>query len=85
MQARVIETALMVPVHDEPLPAAARRMGGRGGSRGRVGRAGHDAQPRAEAAKVPHRLSNEGSEDFLFVLVSTPPSHGDRVVVEEAP
>jgi hypothetical protein len=63
-------------------------MGGRGGSRGRVGRAGracHDAQPRAEAAKVPHRLSDEESEDFLFVLVTTPPSHGDRVVVEEAP
>jgi mannose-6-phosphate isomerase-like protein (cupin superfamily) len=36
------------------------------------------------AAKVPHRLSNEESEDVVFVPVSTPPSHGDRVVVEEA-
>jgi hypothetical protein len=25
------------------------------------------------------------AEDFVLVLVSTPPSHGDRVVVEEAP
>ena len=37
------------------------------------------------AAKVPHRLSNEESEYVLFVVVSTPPSHSDRVVVEEAP
>jgi hypothetical protein len=25
------------------------------------------------------------AEDFVLVLVSTPPSHGARVVVEEAP
>ena len=36
-------------------------------------------------ANVPPRLSNRESEDFVFVLVSTPPSHGDGVVVEEAP
>jgi len=37
------------------------------------------------AAKVSHRLGNEESEGVVFVLVSTPPNHGDRVVVEEAP
>jgi hypothetical protein len=37
------------------------------------------------AAKVPHRRSDEESDDVVFVPVSTPPSHGDRVVVEEAP
>lgn len=30
-------------------------------------------------AKVPHQLKNEGHEDLLFVVTSTPPSHGDRV------
>ena len=37
------------------------------------------------AAKVPHRRSDEESDDVVFVLVPKPPSHGDRVVVEEAP
>jgi hypothetical protein len=37
------------------------------------------------AARVPPRLSNRDSYDFVLVLVSTRPSHGDRVVVEEAP
>lgn len=26
-----------------------------------------------------HRLSNEGSSDLHFLVVSTPPSHGDRI------
>lgn len=30
-----------------------------------------------------HRLSNEGTSDLHFLVVSTPPSHGDRVGVCE--
>lgn len=30
-------------------------------------------------AGVPHQLSNEQPEDLVFLVVSTPPSHGDRV------
>ena len=31
------------------------------------------------AAGVPHQLSNQQQEDLVFVVTSTPPSHGDRV------
>ena len=30
-------------------------------------------------AKIPHQLKNEHSEDLVFTVTSTPPSHGDRV------
>lgn len=30
-------------------------------------------------AGVPHKLSNQQPEDLVFLVVSTPPSHGDRV------
>lgn len=30
-------------------------------------------------AGVPHLLKNEGEEDLVFIVISTPPSHGDRV------
>jgi mannose-6-phosphate isomerase-like protein (cupin superfamily) len=30
-------------------------------------------------AGQPHRLSNQHNEDLVFIIVSTPPSHGDRV------
>ena len=29
--------------------------------------------------KVPHQLSNQQSENLIFIVISTPPSHGDRV------
>lgn len=32
-------------------------------------------------AGVAHTLSNEHEQDLLFLVVSTPPSHGDRVNV----
>ena len=28
---------------------------------------------------IPHRLHNAHSETLLFIVISTPPSHGDRV------
>lgn len=31
-------------------------------------------------AGIPHELSNEKAEDLVFLVVSTPPSHGDRVL-----
>lgn len=31
--------------------------------------------------KVPHRLLNEAHEDLLFLVISAPKSHGDRVLV----
>ena len=31
-------------------------------------------------AGVPHQLSNLQPEDLVFLVVSTPPSHGDRVI-----
>ena len=31
-------------------------------------------------AGVPHRLSNQGEEDLVFIVISTPHSHGDRVL-----
>jgi mannose-6-phosphate isomerase-like protein (cupin superfamily) len=30
-------------------------------------------------ANIPHQLINEGQEDLVFIITSTPPSHGDRV------
>ncbi len=30
-------------------------------------------------ANVPHQLKNDSSSDLVFVVTSTPPSHGDRV------
>ncbi len=30
----------------------------------------------------PHRLLNRGSTDLDFLVISTPPSHGDRVAIE---
>ena len=34
------------------------------------------------AAGVSHQLSNQHQEDLVFVVTSTPPSHGDRVINE---
>jgi mannose-6-phosphate isomerase-like protein (cupin superfamily) len=31
-----------------------------------------------------HQLSNQGSEDTTFIVVSTPPSHGDREMTPDA-
>jgi mannose-6-phosphate isomerase-like protein (cupin superfamily) len=31
-------------------------------------------------AGMPHKLSNEQEHDLTFLVVSTPPSHGDRVI-----
>ena len=31
---------------------------------------------------VPHRIRNESTEPVHFLVISQPPSHGDRVVVE---
>ena len=31
---------------------------------------------------IPHQLKNESDEDLVFIVTSTPPSHGDR---KEAP
>lgn len=31
-------------------------------------------------AGIPHQLSNQQTEDLTFLVVSTPPSHGDRVI-----
>lgn len=31
----------------------------------------------------PHKLSNREETDLTFIVVSTPPSHGDRIRVEE--
>ena len=33
-----------------------------------------------EAGKV-HQLSNQHAQDLLFLVISTPPSYGDRVMV----
>jgi mannose-6-phosphate isomerase-like protein (cupin superfamily) len=30
----------------------------------------------------PHRLLNRGNSDLVFLVISAPPSHGDRVPVE---
>lgn len=31
---------------------------------------------------TPHRLLNQGDQDLCFLVVSSPPSHGDRVLVD---
>ena len=36
----------------------------------------------AISAGTPHRVSNDGIEPTRFLLVSIPPSHGDRVAVQ---
>jgi mannose-6-phosphate isomerase-like protein (cupin superfamily) len=44
------------------------------------------AKPGEGCSVVPtvgHVIRNEGKSDLLFLLVSTPPSHGDRVKIEE--
>jgi len=33
------------------------------------------------ASNTPHQLSNHGQVDLNFIVISTPPSHGDRVEV----
>ncbi len=35
------------------------------------------------AARIPHSLRNEQRDDLLFLVISTPPSHGDRITVGE--
>ena len=32
-------------------------------------------------AGISHKLSNQHSQDLIFTVTSTPPSHGDKVVV----
>ena len=32
-------------------------------------------------AGIPHQLSNQQQQDLVFIVTSTPPSHGDRVEV----
>jgi mannose-6-phosphate isomerase-like protein (cupin superfamily) len=32
---------------------------------------------------VPHRFANPGPEELRFLVVSAPPSHGDRILVSE--
>ncbi len=31
---------------------------------------------------TPHQLKNEGDSDLHFLVISQPPSHGDRILVE---
>ena len=31
---------------------------------------------------IPHRIRNESTEPVQFLVISQPPSHGDRVVME---
>lgn len=33
-------------------------------------------------AGEPHQLRNESAEDLIFIVTSTPPSHGDRIEVQ---
>lgn len=45
----------------------------------------HVLQPHqglAIAPRQPHRLENESDQDLIFIVISAPPSHGDRVAVE---
>ena len=35
-------------------------------------------------AKVPHQLINEDAEDLVFLVISAPRSHGDRIDLEKA-
>ncbi len=32
--------------------------------------------------RVRHVLRNDGTEDLVFIVMSAPPSHGDRVIVD---
>lgn len=32
-------------------------------------------------AKVPHLLMNNGDVELIFLVTSTPPSHGDRILI----
>ncbi len=34
--------------------------------------------------RVPHQLSNESDSDLHFLVISTPPSHGDRTDAQQA-
>ena len=34
------------------------------------------------SAQTPHQVFNRGAEDARFLVISDPPSHGDRVTVE---
>jgi mannose-6-phosphate isomerase-like protein (cupin superfamily) len=34
-------------------------------------------------SKVPHKLKNAESNELIFVLISSPMSHGDRVILDE--
>ena len=34
------------------------------------------------SAQTPHQVFNRGAEDARFLVISKPPSHGDRVAVE---
>jgi mannose-6-phosphate isomerase-like protein (cupin superfamily) len=35
------------------------------------------------SAQTPHQVFNHGSEDARFLVISQPPSHGDRVAVPQ--
>ena len=35
-------------------------------------------------ARVPHQLINEDAGDLVFLVISAPPSHGDRIDLEKA-
>jgi mannose-6-phosphate isomerase-like protein (cupin superfamily) len=35
------------------------------------------------SAETPHQVFNHGSEDARFLVISQPPSHGDRVAVPQ--
>lgn len=37
------------------------------------------------APGVAHQATNEGDADAEFIVVSTPPSHGDRIAADTAP
>jgi len=38
----------------------------------------------AVPAGAPHQLKNDGNGEVVFLVISEPPSHGDRVVEELA-
>ncbi|MBU6954662.1 cupin domain-containing protein [Hahella sp. HN01] len=39
----------------------------------------HPHQGKHVPAGAPHQLRNESTEDLIFTVTSTPPSHGDRI------
>ena len=52
-----------------------------------VGDARHRLAPRTGielAPGTPHQAINESDADVEFLVISTPPSHGDRIVAERA-